>query len=107
MSTESEAGWSKEYPSLKYGSWFWLRHTLDSEPELHQLTGGRNWMESFGIVRETTEFLGPITPADTEQLVRLREAAQSALEYLQPYAGTNRTINGTVAALRNALDTEK
>lgn len=73
MTANSETGWSKEFPS--HGSWFFLRHAPDAEPELHQLTGGRAWMESFGIVRDTTEFLGPITASDFDQLMRLRKQA--------------------------------
>lgn len=81
--TKSERGWSKEYPSLNYGSWFWLRHAPDAEPELQQLTGGRNWMEAFGSVRDSTEFLGPITVSDLERLAVLREAVEAALTFMQ------------------------
>lgn len=75
MMASAETGWTPEYPSLAYGSWFWLRHAPDATPELHQLTGGRSWMASFGIVRDTTEFLGPVTVSDAEQLVELRREA--------------------------------
>lgn len=79
----AETGWTKEYPSLVYGSWFWLRHTPDATPELHQLTGGRNWMESFGVVRDTTEFLGPLSPSDAEQLNELRKTLLTLRHHLQ------------------------
>lgn len=93
---KTETGWTKEYPSLQYGSRFFLRHSPDAEPELHQLTGGRKWMESFGIVRNTTEFLGPVTAADFEQLTRLRELcaeARDVLALLVPY-GKIHTVEG-------------
>lgn len=80
---DTEIVWSREYPSLAYGTWFWLRHAPDAKPELHQLTGGRTWMESFGIVRDTTEFLGPALAADFEQLIQLRKAGRDAVATIQ------------------------
>ena len=91
--------WTKEYPSLAYGSWFWLRHAPDATPELHQLTGGRGWMESFGIVRDTTEFLGPVTVSDAEQLSELRRAITDAIGLVIKGYGSQ-----AVALLRAALN---
>lgn len=107
---DTETGWTKEYPSLAHGSWFWLRHAADAKPELHQLTGGRSWMESFGIVRDTTEFLGPVSPDDLEQLARLRKALPDLIgrferEYRELTDGQYGTVEDfpEVRAIRTVL----
>lgn len=102
----NETGWTKEYPSLAHGSRFWLRHAPDAEPELHQLTGGRGWMESFGIVRDTTEFLGPVTASDAEQLIQLRKAGTRMLEVFETYKERHLVpayLVNALADLRDAL----
>lgn len=76
---EGAVTWTKEYPSLKYGTWFWLRDGPSGTPELRQITGGRAWMEAFGMVSDATEFLGPVLPSDLEQI----HALQSQLEQLR------------------------
>lgn len=99
----TETGWTTTYPSLAYGSWFWLRHAPDATPELHQLTGGRSWMESFGIVRATTEFLGPVTVSDAEQLSELRRSNEALSKSLKEFCGANGEAVDRVRILTRAL----
>lgn len=112
MSTKPDTGtgWSKEFPSLRYGSWFWLRDGPDAEPRLVQLCGGYNFYEPMGIVGPTTEYLGPISPSDFEQLRRLRKAVEAARTWIcrvsnQYYLGAD-DPHEVLVQLRQAVDPE-
>lgn len=82
MST-TETGWTKEFPSLKGGNCFWLRNApYQKEPHLKELNGGYRFYEPLGVVGPETEYLGPVTVSDFEQLAALRKATATAITRL-------------------------
>lgn len=98
--TDTETGWSKEFPSQTGDYWF---RTDEHDPMvIIEISGGgipggapvpfrvyEFGMEEGGISKATfqrkyrrAEYLGPISPSDFEQLIRLRKALSDALESL-------------------------
>jgi hypothetical protein len=81
--THTRERWGKEWP--RENGFYWSRdHEADMNILLVEVHGnrlticggnGRNVKEAF----EATEFLGPITPSDTEQVIRLREGLEAIL----------------------------
>jgi hypothetical protein len=92
MSTELETGWSKAFPQVS--GWYWMRGFRQYRMLPVEVNGSSfgmmygNGVLFFARDAEGCEFLGPIIPVDTEQLVRLRESnavlvriAQDALQF--------------------------
>jgi hypothetical protein len=78
MSTESGTGWSKEFPAVRaVRERYWIRAgkqltILQVNPSgRHEAVGSNTKYLASDF--HGWEFLGPISPADAEQLVRLRE----------------------------------
>lgn len=86
----SEAGWTKEWPSER--GFYWARETPDDinvllvEIHANRLTicGGTklNVKEAF----EGSEFLGPLSPSDAEQLSELKKEYRTAMLALKETA---------------------
>lgn len=96
----TETGWTKSFPSQVGNYWF---HTDDNEPMVIEISGGgipggapvpfrvyEFGMSEDGVSKATfqrthrhAEFLGPISPSDTEQLMELRRAGERALNWLE------------------------
>jgi hypothetical protein len=131
MSTESEAGWSKTLPEQQ--GWYWVRSgpsglpaaveffptMMDRRRPMVRYPGKDGFMVALAE-GPNPEWLGPLTPADTEQLVRLRDAAAVALKWMDWWLDSELCEcdgYGHVCgkdqrkreadALRNVLDTQK
>lgn len=102
MSTESESGWSREWPSIT--GYYWRRINEQDYPSLVRIVGDecRFTDGSHEGRYECYQFLGPLSPADTDQLVRLREAAR---DVVQMYGDA--PMPREVAALRHALGAQE
>lgn len=82
---DSETGWTKDDPKVD-GVYWWRADANDPDPDLHSVVNGRFYevgmsqctvVENFG-----GEWLGPVSPSDFEQLLRLRETALNALIWM-------------------------
>ena len=80
MSTkpDSETEWSKEFPLEREGHW-WMRYNDGSVDTFHLNEYNSARPENF---LDVAEWLGPISPSDFEQLIRLRKAAFTTIERL-------------------------
>lgn len=94
--------WRKEFPLEREGHW-WMRFNDGSTDTFHLNEFNSARPENF---LDVEAWLGPITPADTEQLFALRAAAEAALKHLnERILGERTTVPHTVIAaqLRAAL----
>lgn len=100
-----DTGWSKEWPAER--GFYWTRDTPDDtnillvEVNRNRLTicgddRHRNVNEAF----VDSEFLGPISPSDFEQLVRLRDWKESAMKLLSRYDSIAETFGGKLGSLK-------
>ena len=81
----AETGWTKRTPALD-GMYWWRADERDYEPEMHEIADGKVYrMESRRSESADNyggEWLGPISPSDTEQLAELqREALKGICVY--------------------------
>lgn len=105
---ESERGWTDEYPH-KAGAgdeYYFVRRKDRNDVVVMGFSIGKAWLN--GVSYEPSElrshlFLGPLSPADAEQLSELRKAAGEALTYLEDTGESCRT-HDLIAALRAALN---
>lgn len=79
----SEAKWSKEFPKVEGVYWARRTQTNRSEPQAirvwdyegdwyaYRFGDGRD-IEADDFIKSMYEYLGPVTPADVEQLIDLR-----------------------------------
>jgi hypothetical protein len=121
--TKSEAGWASEWPH-KAGAgdeYYFVRRADRDDVVIMGFSMGKAWLN--GVAYEPAEmrshlFLGPLSPADAEQLVRLREAITNASlhnppynagrEYARGFARAKKLILGDLdAALCHALGTQE
>lgn len=95
MSTkpDTETGWSKELPEAQ--GWYWVRSgprglpvaveffptMMDRRRPMVRYPGKDGFMVAIAGDAKP-EWLGPISPSDFEQLLRLRAAARSAMEWM-------------------------
>lgn len=127
MSNESETGWSREWPhkSDAGDEYYFARRVDRKDVVVMGFSMGKAWLN--GVAYEPSEmrshlFLGPLKPADFQQLVRLREAGTAALRAINGVVGwlnvssayRNRddldpknSLLESAAALRNALGTQE
>jgi hypothetical protein len=76
--------WRDEFPTIE-GAFYWARHKLNHEDlDVGSLLNGSLYFTYGGPTsksrRRDYEYLGPIAPSDTEQVIRLREALESIAE---------------------------
>jgi hypothetical protein len=92
MSTESETGWSKEWPGES--GYYWRRINEHDYPSLVRIVGEScRFTDGSSEGRyECYEFLGPLTPALRHELV-----PQDLIE----------ATRGVITALRHALSTQE
>ncbi len=115
VDTKAET-WKRGVPSID--GYYWMRlDPKDDNPmpvrweklNLHEIGVDGDLRRYMDI--HAAEFLGPITPSDSEQLVRLREVAEHVLTYLDRESGRqypfNKEPQNIAAALRNALGTQR
>lgn len=84
----AETGWTKEFP--QEDGWYWSRRSGPIRALcIHEgaVAYGSVWMQpkvnpTFFVNRE---WLGPLSPADAEQLVELRKALQIAIPIVRHY----------------------
>lgn len=80
MATELEANWSNTAPTVD-GVYWWRFGADDDEPEAHRVIAGVGYYAGTDppepIGNYDGEWLGPISPSDFEQLVRLRDEVVS------------------------------
>lgn len=116
---DTDTGWSDKYPH-KSGAgdeYYFVRRKDRNDVVIMGFSMGKAWLN--GVSYEPTEmrshlFLGPISPSDFEQLLRLRRAAtlyaipyeallmdSESRRWIAPEVWT--AIENAVAALREAL----
>lgn len=112
--TNTGTGWPKGWPNKR--GFYWTRDTPDDtnillvEIQANRLTicgddRHRNVREAF----EDSEFLGPISPSDAEQLMELRKACKAALPYVREVLAYTRSkprircATRTIQQLQNAI----
>ena len=111
---DSDTEWSREDPKVD-GVYWWRADANDPDPDIHSVVAGRFYevgmsqctaVENFG-----GEWLGPISPSDFEQLLRLRKTASEARDWFAwwvesteaaPPLGT-KGANDILAAFRETL----
>lgn len=75
---ETETGWTTTTPTLN-GMYWWRAGASDYEPEMHEIVDGKVYRmesrQSESVENYGGEWLGPISPADAEQLGELRSEA--------------------------------
>lgn len=88
--SDSDRGWSKEFPTVN--GFYWVR--TEQYRELPAEFDGRSISALYGLrlfaddlPRLLPEYLGPISPSDFEQLLRLRKAGRDADEALRLIQG--------------------
>lgn len=79
---DSETGWSKEWP--KVTGYYWRRINDHDYPSLVRIVGDTcRFSDGSSEGRyECYEFVGPLSPSDFEQLLRLRKVAALTLKVL-------------------------
>jgi hypothetical protein len=101
--------WSKEWPKVT-DAFHWMRWCDGRYRDLPVHVAGIHVMCLLdhshlqrGNIEGEVQFLGPITPADTERLVGLEKAAREALSYLEDTGESCRT-GDLISELRKALE---
>lgn len=103
----AETGWSKEFAALGDG-WYWSKKTSLPRPRrdvLHvvnsQVAFGSMWLrpDKDPMFFENREWLGPLSPSDFEELIRLRKSASNARGFIQ-YVSRDIDISATGNARR-------
>ena len=95
MSTkpDSDTGWSKEFPQVE--GFYFARRTQTNVPGLTVIQvwqyedewfayrfANQDDIEAKDFVRSLYEYLGPLSPSDFEQLIRLQKVAAKAQAFL-------------------------
>lgn len=82
------SGWSKEWPKVE-DAFYWMRWCDGRYRDLPVHVGNINVMCLFdhsylqrGNIEGQVEFLGPITPADAERVVKLAAGAKAAIQLI-------------------------
>lgn len=104
---DTDTGWSTAKP--EHDGYYWWRFDVADPAAPSEIRDGRvyDFQARGSVLLETLdgEWLGPISPSDFEQLLRLREAAEAALLHLQGcgYKTNQQVQEQLIAALREAL----
>lgn len=115
---DTETGWTREWPAVR-DSFHWMRWIDGRYRDLPVHVNGIQVMSLFdhsyqqrGNIEGQVEFLGPISPSDSEQLIRLRQAAEKALGFMEKWFGEHaaRKLPGdeaVIESLRAALEAKQ
>lgn len=114
---DTDTGWAKGWP--ENGN-YWRRSDPSDAPQLVRIQGAAYRLlekGTYGLrgehinsgmaaqIRdpESYEYLGPISPDDFEQLLRLREKATALLEHIFSQSASHEDVVSAATALREAL----
>lgn len=113
MST-TERGWTKEFPQVE--GFYFARRTQTNAPALTVIEvwqyedewyayrfANQDDIEAKEFIRSLYEYLGPISPSDFEQLIRLRNAAEQMLTAVGKAVVYAPNVKQAANALREAL----
>lgn len=119
---EKSSGWSKEFPKVQGSYWARRLQTGQPEPKVIEVccdagewfayrAGNARDIDPAKFIESEYEFLGPISPSDTEELFKLREAAENALTFMEKWFGEHPTWTSVerekvMPQLRKALGKE-
>lgn len=79
---KEEKMWSTEFPQVEDGV-YWIRYHEGGDADIGQLSCGLVQVAGGAFIsdsRHRIEYLGPISPSDTEELLALREAVTVAID---------------------------
>lgn len=103
ITAQTEKGWTRKFPTA-YGI-YWARTPKAAKAFLMEFDRYGNWhfgseVSTFDdeLKRSDYEWLGPISPSDTEQLIRLRDWKESAMTILAQYDAVADSFGGRLGS---------